>query len=403
MLRMDMRHARPGMILALPVRHPKSPSRCLLKVNFELTDMAINRLRDMAVRFVWVQYPALTSLDGFINKDVIESQTQLVSHVGECFEQMQKQATAKMAFKDYTESIGKMVGDLVANPQAAIFLGDLVDGHEDDMLRHSSTVSYLSVLMGLKLEGYVVKQRKHIPPGKAKEVTNLGIGGMLHDAGMLELEPEVRNAYLKTGDMSDPKFREHPSIGFRNLRGKIEPSAATIVLHHHQRFDGSGFAGKDWPVLDGERIHIFARICALADTFDRLRYPHHESSRSAVAVMRHLISASMFKQFDPRVMRALFTVVPPYPPGSILKLSDGRTATAIDHNPADPCRPQIQIIRDPGKAAPAAASDGDDEVINLAVCGPNLHVVQCDGEDVSEFNFESPAFMRDEMLALNTW
>lgn len=399
MLRMDLRRAKPGMTLALPVRHPKSPRQFLLKGNFPLTETAIRRLVDMNVRFVWVQYPSLSFLDGYVSQELMESQSTLVHQIEECFEKVQQQSAAKISYDVYTVTVGQMIAKLVENPQAAMFMGDLMDAADEELLRHSSTVGYLSLLMGLKLEGYLVKQRKHIPPGQAKEVTALGVGAMLHDIGLLELDPDCRERYLAAGDQSDPAYREHPSLGYRALRGKVQPTAATIVLHHHQRYDGTGFAGHDWPVLEGERIHVFARIVGVADAFDRIRYPLGAPRRSTVEALQMMTRAGICEQFDPRVLRALFTVVPPFAPGTILRLTDGRWAVAIDHNLKDPCRPQVQIIADP-----SIVTDGTPPVqdpIDLAETDPDLRVAECESQDVLEHLFESPPFLLDEMLALN--
>jgi len=64
-------------------------------------------------------------------------------------------------------------------------------------------------------------------------------------------------------------MRNHTRIGFEILRGSSSSfiqAASMIALHHHEKFDGSGY-----PMgLKGDRIPIEARIVALADVFDAL-------------------------------------------------------------------------------------------------------------------------------------
>jgi hypothetical protein len=36
------------------------------------------------------------------------------------------------------------------------------------------------------------------------------------------------------------------------------------------------------------------------------------------------------QRIDPHIMRALPSIIPPYPPGATVKLSDGTTATVIE-------------------------------------------------------------------------
>lgn len=399
MLRVDVRYAKPGMTLALAVRHPQSRSQVLLRAGFTLDHRTIERMSDMGVRSVWVRYPALEVMSRIVNEDLIEAQASVVSHVIDAFEAAQQQSVARMRFDAYVRSITRMIHDLVSHPRAAMFLGDL-DEHEDDQLRrHSANVAYLSVLMGLKLDGYLIRQRRHIDPIRAKEVTNLGLGALLHDIGVLDLPEATRAQYLATGDDNDAAWRLHPLLGFRKLRGAIPPTAATVILNHHQRWDGTGYAGPGVPILGGERIHIFARIVGLAEQFDRMRYPVNAPPNPTVAVLRALMLPRFAERFDPQVLRALLTVTPPYPPGAILRLADGRYAVAIDHNAKHPCRPTVQIIPAPeGLAAEPEVADDQVDPIDLAEAGEELAVVECDGVDVARYNFPPPAIMNNEQL-----
>lgn len=395
MLRVDITKCVPGMKLAMPVRHPSQPRRTLLKFAFTLDQSSIDRLREVGVRVVWVDYPNLSFLEKIVDPQVIASQGQIVENVAKTIESVQRQATARIPYHAYTRAIGDLVSNLIANPQAAVFMGDLAGGDAGDLMRHSTTVTYISVLIGLKLEGYLVRQRRHIDPARAKEVNSLGLGAMMHDIGVLHLPEEVRDAYAATGDENDPKWREHPSVGFELVRGNVDPSAATVVLNHHQRFDGSGYAGGNIPALAGERIHIFARICGAVEQFDRMRFPAGKPPVPAVAVLGEFLKPGMFRKFDPHVVRALFAVVPPYPPGSMVKLSDDRWAVVIEHTPRDPCRPTVQVIPPPGEVPDPDAEPG--ETINLSEVAKTLMIVEHEGFDVTDLNFARRALLQDDL------
>ncbi|MCC6579448.1 MAG: HD domain-containing protein [Phycisphaeraceae bacterium] len=397
MLRVDIRRARTGMTLALPVRHPKSPTQTLLKVGFELDRRAIARLMELGVRTVWTQCPNLSNLESFVSREVAEAQGQLLQDLGSCLHNVQGIAAPRVDFETYTSSIGQMIRGLVENPKAGVFLGDLVDTDDAAFMRHCSTVAYLSLMMGLKLEGYLVQQRRLIPPARAKEVEQLGVGAMLHDIGMLQLDPEIKQRFYASGDRTDPEWREHPNIGYQMVHNKVLPTAATVVLHHHQRYDGSGFAGRDWPSLEGGRIHVFARIVAVADIFDRLRFPVAADPRPTVQALHIMTLPAVLATMDVRVVRALFTVAPPFPPGSMLRLSNGDWAVAVDHNPLNPCRPKVLLIQSPSRPDPV----GDGQPLDLSQCGPGLRIVLADDMDVSAFQFDPPDFMVEDNLAAN--
>lgn len=395
MLRVDLHQAKPGMRLSLPVMNPTVPDRILLRVGFELTEQIIDKLQQVGIRSVWVRYPSLDFLGDYIDLESIRVQQQVVGEIAKTFEAMQTQAAAKMRFDTYTKSVGGLIEHLITHPGAAVFLGDIADA-EDDLMRHSASVMYLALLMGIKLESYVVKERKHVDPARAKDLVNLGVGAMLHDIGVLLLPEEVRHRFEKTGDEQDPDWREHTALGFRRVRGEVEPTAATVVLNHHQRTDGSGYAGKGFPVLSDRAMHVYARIVAVADYLDTLRRPPNLPEQPTVWALSAILSENQRHRFDPVVLRAMVEVVPAYPPGTIVRLSDGRFAVAIDHEPDEPCRPPVQVIPDPSHLDPDNLPPGDR--IDLALEPPTLYVAEFDGHDVGELNF-GPSLINPLMAA----
>jgi len=377
------------MKLALPVNNPKAVTRTLLKTGYELTEEAIKRVDEIGVRSLWVAYPSLAAVEKYLSMDALKVQQDVVTKIADTFDDAQGQSSAKLDYETYSTSVRSMVDHVATNPKTAVFIGELSES-PNDLMRHASTVTYLSVLMGLKLEAYMVRQRKHVNPTRAKEIINLGVGAMLHDFGMTLLPEDIRERFHLENDESDEQYREHPALGFRAVRGQIDPSAAAVVLHHHQRFDGSGFAGQDFPVQAGEKIHIYARIAAVADQFDRMRKPANLPEQPTAAVLNAMLSESMRKRFDPEVLKALVEVVPPYAPGSQLRLSDGRAAVCIDHNVTEPCRPVVQTIPgfDPmGENRGDATEEAEGETIDLATVPTSLLVAECDGHPVTEFNF----------------
>lgn len=384
MLRVDLRQSQPGMKLALPVMNPQAPDRVLLKFGFALTQEIISKLEKVGVRSIWVRYPSLDALTQYMDPEAVRVRQGIVRDIVDAFDKMQHQAAAKLPYDSYTRSVEHMIEHLTTHPSAAVFLGDIADA-EDNLMRHCASVTYLSLLLGMKLESYIVRERKHIDPARAKDLANLGVGAMLHDIGVLLLPPAVRERYRESGDDRDPQWREHPTLGFQHVRGKVEPSAATVVLNHHQRTDGSGYAGKSMPVLADKAMHVYARIAAVADHFDALRRPAGVPPQPTVWALLAMLSESERGKFDASVLRALIEAVPAYPPGSIIRLSDGRFAVAIDHNPIHPCRPTVQIIPDPDTLDPNDLPFGDR--IDLSELTATLYVAEAEGHDVAELNF----------------
>lgn len=125
----------------------------------------------------------------------------------------------------------------------------------------------------------------------------------MHDIGKIGIPDHI---LLKPGRLTSDEFaimQSHSAIGYDILRGS--PSVylqlgATIALHHHERFDGTGYPHR----LKGEAIPRAARIVAVADVFDALTTvrPYKTAWTSGEAV--RYISQLSGKQFDPSCVAA---------------------------------------------------------------------------------------------------
>lgn len=131
------------------------------------------------------------------------------------------------------------------------------------------------------------------------ELEGLRYGAILHDIGKIG----VPDAVLQKPSRLDPaeweKMREHPSIGARILAPVPHlASAAQIVRHHHERYDGKGYPDG----LAGETIPLGARILTVVDSYsaimDRRVYKEARSHTDAVSELRKHAGT----QFDPRVV-----------------------------------------------------------------------------------------------------
>lgn len=389
MLRVPISQAEPGMTLALPVYHPQNMATVLLKADAEIERRTITRLREMCVPEIWIRYPRLEMISRFVSPAVMAARAGVAAEVSTAFDQAGKKVHARMDFNAYKRSMGSLMQKLLLDPDSAVFMSEIVDAGKP-AVRHGANVGFISVLMGLRLGFYLLRERKRLPAMLAKDVTNLGVAAMLHDIGMARLPEPVLARWRHTQDESDPEWRAHTEIGFEMVRGNIEPSAAASVLHHHQRFDGTGFpartdlSGRAEPV-SGSSIHVFARIIAAADTYDRMVHTEHAPGEEAptpvppVRVLNAMLREPIRSRIDPVVLRALLSVCPAYAPGSIVRLSDGMRAVVADWSPLDPCRPVVQEL--------THFEDEDrGESIDLRE-HRDLTIVEFDGIDVRHDNF----------------
>ena len=106
-----------------------------------------------------------------------------------------------------------------------------------------------------------------------KDTTNhdmraLGVGFFLHDVGKVAINPSIITKPGRLTDAEMQEMRRHPSLGYKLLHEtkQLTEESKIIVLQHHERVDGNGYPKG----LRGGEIHIYGRICSIADVYDAL-------------------------------------------------------------------------------------------------------------------------------------
>jgi putative nucleotidyltransferase with HDIG domain len=130
-------------------------------------------------------------------------------------------------------------------------------------------------------------------------------GALLHDIGKIGVPDAI---LLKPGPLDDEEWEEmrrHPQTGFNILKSiGFLKVPAEIVLSHQERWDGSGYPR----ALRGEKIHIGARIFAVADALDAMtsNRPYRSSLGFATAMAE--IARCSGTQFDPAVVETFLAI-----------------------------------------------------------------------------------------------
>jgi HD-GYP domain-containing protein (c-di-GMP phosphodiesterase class II) len=96
----------------------------------------------------------------------------------------------------------------------------------------------------------------------------LGAGFFLHDLGKVNIDPAIINKPGRLTDAEMGQMRTHPYKGYKILQeaDALSDECRHIVLEHHERHDGAGYPKG----MKGDEIHLYGRICAVADVFDAL-------------------------------------------------------------------------------------------------------------------------------------
>jgi putative nucleotidyltransferase with HDIG domain len=157
-----------------------------------------------------------------------------------------------------------------------------------------------------------------------------GLAGLLHDLGKALTPSEI---LLKPGRLTAEEFaimKTHPEEGHRLLIESGFQDAVTldVVLHHHERIDGSGYPHG----LSGNEISLFAKMGAVCDVYDAItsNRPYKAGWEPVESIQR--MSEWCSAQYDKDVFQAFVSSVGIYPVGSLVRLSSGRLAVVLEQS-----------------------------------------------------------------------
>ncbi|HYK88536.1 MAG TPA: HD domain-containing phosphohydrolase [Acidobacteriota bacterium] len=130
-------------------------------------------------------------------------------------------------------------------------------------------------------------------------------GAALHDIGKIGVPDDLLR---KPGKLSEDEWvlmRKHPLIGYRILSGsKFLQGAAQLVLHHHERYDGTGYPAG----LSGDGISLGARVFSVADTLDCMTSNRPFRLATSFETARDEIVRFSGTQFDPKIVEAFLSL-----------------------------------------------------------------------------------------------
>jgi HD-GYP domain-containing protein (c-di-GMP phosphodiesterase class II) len=253
---------------------------------------------------------------------------------------------APEAVASLEDVVNRIMQQIDSSGGVALALADLASA-DAYTFQHSIDVTAVGLLLGQRYYrnyGWTDYRGERHFTKLDERLSTLGLGLLLHDIGKLAVPLGILN---KPGKLTPEEWtimKSHPRAGVDMLDGsQWSPLVKAVVLRHHERWNGSGYP--DGRV--GEEIHQMARIAAVADVYDAITSDRlYAPARPACDGVRAILEG-LGTLFDPDVVEAFSRVVAPYPPGTEVELTDGRSGivVSVPENALD--RPVIRIIDGP--------------------------------------------------------
>ena len=130
------------------------------------------------------------------------------------------------------------------------------------------------------------------------EIRNLKNAAYLHDIGKIGIPDNILNKPVKLTDEELGVIKEHTVIGAEILKNiTLIDHVKEVARSHHERYDGRGYPDG----LKGEEIPLYARIIAVADSFDAMKSRRIYRSPLDDQVVYNEIFQNRGTQFDPEL------------------------------------------------------------------------------------------------------
>lgn len=193
---------------------------------------------------------------------------------------LEKLASSFLSKKRYNKLQKEFTEEII------ISLTKLLEIHDNYTMGHNQKVAEMS------------KRLAEVLDLKEKEIQKSYWTGILHDIGKTVIPARILNKRNKLTKEEYKIIKKHPEWAYKTLSNSRElREIAVFVLHHHERWDGSGYPDQ----LKNEEIPLISRIVALADSWDAMLSDRsYRKAMSKEKAVKEIIK-NKGKQFDPLI------------------------------------------------------------------------------------------------------
>ena len=319
-----------------------SKGMVLMREGSELSPKMIGKLSRYGIRSVYIKDPEMEPFLDETITDVIDIalRNKSVENIKTSFEKFENQVKKQKRNLKYgnsgillCEGLKKtsmnLIKEILTSKNTNVNMLD-IKSIVDYRFEHSVNVAVLSIIIGVEM-GL-----------ELNELEDLTYGALLMDIGFSRIDDDIVKKEGKLNQSEQEAMREHVKIGYSHINENTTFNAhvKSILMHHHERIDGSGYPNG----IKGDEIHYLAKIVMIADVYDALTsdrsyrpaYNPHE------AIEHIMANAGVLYDFD--IARIFARKVIPYPVGTYVLLSNSQKGVITMNNSDHPLRPKLRTF-----------------------------------------------------------
>lgn len=290
----------------------------LLSEGVQLTVYMITTLRRIGVTMLYIKDPLLEDIE---IDDVVseENKRAVMQKMGEMLQSIR--SGKDFNTRHVSVSVDRLLEDVMLNKEVLLQLSD-IRTKDNEQYVHALNVCTMSALVGINM-------------GLSQtQIKELSVGALLHDVGKVEL--------LTDDTSKDPK-KHHTWRGFDLLKSKREFNLliAHVAFQHHEAPDGSGLPRG----LTDDQIHTYAKIVAVANTYDNLLYDPITGKRTLPHEACETLLALAGSKLDHDCIVQFMRTVSVYPTGISVRLSNKEVGVVVGQHRGLPGRPVVRVVK----------------------------------------------------------
>lgn len=234
--------------------------------------------------------------------------------------------------QELAKMVNELVDELLSSRNDLINLKD-VRLQDEYLFAHSVNVCALSIMLASKV-GYT-----------KDKVKSIGLGALLHDFGKVIISPSLLQKESNLSPEEVLELKKHTLYGYNILKDDptINSTVKIAVLMHHENLDSSGY-----PLgLSGDKIHYSARIVAICNLFDNIISDKKFKMALSTADAVEQLSCSVGTILDKSFTDDFLGMIPIFPKGTLVLLSNGLIGIVIENNSKSLTRPIVRLLYNP--------------------------------------------------------
>lgn len=199
----------------------------------------------------------------------------------------------------------------------------------DYIYYHSVAVSILS---------YMVGKRIGMENG---EVIQLGLAGLLSDAGMSKLSFNVFEQQNQLTSVQYEEVKKHPILGYRMLEDipGFRKDALLGIIQHHEREDGTGYPLQ----VKSKKLHLYAKIIAIADVYHAMTSERYYRTKQSPYKVIASLKIDHFGRLDHNLIETFTNMMIDLSIGRKVRLNNSQVGEVIFYQPKYPTRPIVKM------------------------------------------------------------